>query len=96
MRNFGGVIAVILLSSAAAVPAFVLSSATASAAVVISSATTKNINCIGGVCAPTAKDAVLNARDLMSMLASGDVEVNTGTGSLRKEVRNIDVKAGID
>jgi hypothetical protein len=52
----------------------------AHAAVVVSSAQTRNISCSGGVCAPTSTDAVLNATDLETMLASGNVEVTT-TGS---------------
>jgi hypothetical protein len=52
----------------------------ASAAVTISSAATKNMSCSGGVCAPTAKNAVLNAGDLEGMLASGNTTVTT-TGS---------------
>ncbi len=50
------------------------------AAVTISSGATQNMNCSGGVCAPTAKKAVLNVGDLESMLASGNVAVTT-TGS---------------
>jgi hypothetical protein len=52
----------------------------ANAAVTISSQVTKNINCSGGVCTPTAKNAVLNAGDLETMLASGNATVTT-TGS---------------
>jgi hypothetical protein len=52
----------------------------AHADVTISAATTKNMNCTGGVCAPTAAKAVLNASDLQSMLASGNVTITT-TGS---------------
>ena len=50
------------------------------ASVTISLGQTENMSCGGGVCAPTATDAVLNAGDLETMLASGSVEVTT-TGS---------------
>jgi hypothetical protein len=59
---------------------FALALAPANAAVTISDDQTQNINCSGGICAPTAQDAVLNVSDLESMLASGNVEVTT-TGS---------------
>jgi len=53
----------------------------AQAAVTISSAATANMTCSGGVCAPTAKNAVLNIGDLEALLASGNVTVTTtGTG----------------
>jgi hypothetical protein len=56
--------------------------AQAQANVVISSAATANMSCSGGVCAPTAKNAVLNVGDLENLLASGNVEVTTtGSGS---------------
>ena len=51
-----------------------------SASVIVSSAQTENMSCAGGVCAPTATDAILNVSDLETMLASGNVEVTT-TGS---------------
>jgi hypothetical protein len=65
----------------------------AHAAVTISSAATSNVSCVSGVCSPTAANAVLNVGDLTSMLASGSVTVNTGTGSLAAEVEDIDVAA---
>jgi hypothetical protein len=49
----------------------------AHAAVVISSKPTANMNCSGGVCTPTSKNAVLNKDDLANMLASGDVTVKS-------------------
>jgi hypothetical protein len=52
----------------------------AEAAVTISNDTTTNMTCSGGVCAPTATDAVLNTSDLESLLASGTATVTT-TGS---------------
>ncbi|HEX4157857.1 MAG TPA: GLUG motif-containing protein [Rhizomicrobium sp.] len=65
----------------AAILLFGVPASTASLAdVIISSAATKNIICANGVCTPTARDAVLNAGDLQSLLASGNVEVTT-TGS---------------
>jgi hypothetical protein len=59
------------------------------AAVTISSASTQNMTCSGGVCSPTAADAVLNVTDLTTMLASGNVTVNTGSGSLAQQVEDI-------
>ncbi len=50
----------------------------------ISNAPTHNMNCTGGVCAPTAKKAVLNVTDLEGMLAGGDVAV--ASGSLAKDI----------
>jgi len=61
----------------------------AHAAVTISTAATSNMSCVSGVCSPTAADAVLNVNDLTSMLASGNVTVNTGTGSLAQQVEDI-------
>jgi hypothetical protein len=52
----------------------------AHADVTISTAATQDMSCTEGVCAPTAASAVLNAGDLESMLASGDIKVTT-TGS---------------
>lgn len=59
-----------------------LSATHASASVEISSNPTNNMNCTGGVCAPTAKNADLNATDLANMLASSDVKVVTGAGAV--------------
>jgi hypothetical protein len=61
------------------------------AAVVISSNPTSNMSCSSGVCTPTAANAVLNVGDLTSMLASGSVTVNTGSGSLPAQVEDINV-----
>ncbi|MGD0192810.1 MAG: hypothetical protein ABSD74_18885 [Rhizomicrobium sp.] len=52
------------------------------------------MSCVSGICTPTSANAVLNVSDLTTMLASGNVSVNTGTGSLAKQVKNIDVSAG--
>jgi len=52
---------------------------TARASVEISTKPTKNMTCSGGVCTATAKNAVLNVNDLIGMLASGDVTVQSGS-----------------
>jgi hypothetical protein len=54
----------------------------AHASVEISAAPTSGISCSAGVCAPTAKKAVLNAADLANMLATSDVKVTTGSGAV--------------
>jgi hypothetical protein len=51
----------------------------AQAALVIGNAPTTNVTCTAGVCTATAKQAVLNAAQLQSMLASMDVEVSGGS-----------------
>jgi hypothetical protein len=66
----------------------------AGAAVTISSKITQNMNCVSGVCTPTARDAALNVNDLTTMLANGSVEVNTGSGKLASHVRDIRISAG--
>jgi len=71
--------------------AFILSVNQAGAVVSISANQTHNLSCSGGVCAPTAKNAVLNVSDLETMLASGNVKVTTGSGALAKQVRDIEV-----
>ncbi len=71
----------------------VLAPAAAQAAVTISNGPTKNMTCSAGVCTPTHKSAVLNASDLQSMLATGNVLVTTGSGSLATETSDIDVNA---
>jgi hypothetical protein len=48
------------------------------------------------VCKPTAKNAVINVNDLATMLASGDVTVNTGVGSLARQVRDVVISAGFN
>jgi len=65
------------VSAAAAV---LIVATAARADVTISSAPTQDMNCSGGVCAPTGKKAVLNVGDLQILLSSGNVEVTT-TGS---------------
>lgn len=81
MTKFGAFAGMILLSAVTA----------ASADVTISTDATVNMLCSGGVCSPTATDAVLNVNDLESLLASGNVEVTT-TGS-GVQANNIDVTA---
>jgi len=51
----------------------------AQADVTISNKPTSNMSCEAGVCAATARKAVLNVADLQNMLANGDVAVKTGT-----------------
>lgn len=70
--------------------ALLLSSAAARGDVVISSDPTQNMTCSGGVCSPTAPDAVLNVTDLANMLAARDTKVTTGSGAV-----NIDVVAAL-
>lgn len=65
----------------------------ANADVTISSDATQNMSCSGGVCAPTAMNAVLNVGDLEALLASGNVTVTT-TGS-GVEATNLDVTAAL-
>ena len=65
----------------------------AHADVTISSQSTQNMTCSGGVCAPTAKSATLNAGDLETLLASGNVTVTTtGTGV---QASHINVRAAL-
>lgn len=66
--------------------ALALDANTANAAVEISTRPTANMTCSGGVCTPTAKDAILNVSDLINMLASGDTSVNTG-GSIARDIK---------
>src|SRR5580700_124850 len=77
----------------AAAAALALAAVPAHAAVTISSGATQNMSCSGGVCAPTAAAAVLNAGDLETLLASGNVAVvTTGQGVQAKDV---EVKAPV-
>ncbi|HEY5046628.1 MAG TPA: hypothetical protein VII49_01235 [Rhizomicrobium sp.] len=58
-----------------------VSCAPALAAVKVSADATRNMTCSGGICSPTASDAVLNTGDLEALLAAGDVTVTTiGSG----------------
>jgi hypothetical protein len=69
-----------------------ISASPALAAVAISTEATSNMSCSGGVCSPTAADAVLNATDLENLLASGNVTVTT-TGSGGVQATDIQVEA---
>src|SRR4051794_31173620 len=76
-----------IVFSAVAVCAF---AASAHADVVMSTDPTQNMTCSGGVCSPTAADAVLNVNDLANMLVTADTKVTTGSGAV-----NIDVVAAL-
>lgn len=56
------------------------------AAVVISKKPTENMTCSGGVCSPTAANAILNVNDLAGMLAASDIEVTSDSNALDIEV----------
>ncbi len=58
----------------------------AHAALRISKKPTQNVSCTSGVCVATARGAVLNAGDLVSMLASGDVTVSSASAAKDIEV----------
>jgi hypothetical protein len=74
------------LALAISVP-LAFSAASAHAAVIISSDATQNMSCSNGVCAPMAANAVLNAGDLQTLLASGNVAVvTTGQGVQAKDI----------
>jgi hypothetical protein len=63
--------------------AMVLAMTTAAqAALNIVSGPTKHMSCIAGVCTATSKRAQLNASDLQTLLAAGDVLVRTGGGAV--------------
>jgi hypothetical protein len=68
--------------------------APAEANVTISSGTTTNMSCSNGVCAPTAKDAVLNITDLKNLLASGNVEVTTTASGVQAADIIVDAEVG--
>jgi len=53
----------------------------AQAEVSINANQTKNMVCSDGVCAPTAKKAYLNVKDLQKLLKSSDIKVTTGAGA---------------
>jgi hypothetical protein len=90
-RNMGAVMqtrvalyGVLLLSVA-------LAQSSAVADVTISSDATQNMSCSGGICAPTAKKAVLNVGDLETLLASSAVTVTTTNSGV--QAMNIVVSA---
>lgn len=62
--------------------------------VMISTAATSNMSCAEGVCSPTASDAVLNAGDLETLLASSNVTVTT-TGANGVQANDISVKSAL-
>ena len=66
-------------SAAVLFVALIFGATAAQATVAISTQPTVNMSCSGGVCIPTASDAVLNVNDLANMLASGDVTVQSGS-----------------
>ncbi|MGD0192494.1 MAG: hypothetical protein ABSD74_17285 [Rhizomicrobium sp.] len=74
-----------------AIPVIVAFADAAYADVTISTAATQNMSCTAGICSPTSTNAVLNASELQTMLASGNVTVST-TGS-GVQADNIAVKA---
>lgn len=78
-----------LRTSSTAIAVVIGSAVQAQGAVTISSDATRNMSCANEICAPTAKNAVLNVGDLESLLASGHVKVTT-TGA-KVQARNIDV-----
>lgn len=71
--------------------AAIVGSVSAHADVTISADPTQNMTCSGGVCVPTATDAVLNVTDLENFLASGNLTIDT-TG-LGIQANNIDITA---
>src|SRR5436305_90317 len=72
------------------VAAAALMAGQAQADLVISGHVTTNVSCVNGTCTATAANAVLNVGDLTSMLAAGDLKVQTGGGAT-----NIVVAAGL-
>jgi hypothetical protein len=71
-------------SPALAIFAATVASAPAHAAVKISSAATQNMSCSEGVCTPSAANAVLNVGDVETMLAAGDLTIETaGSGGVQ-------------
>jgi hypothetical protein len=80
-------------AGAAALTAF-FAGTSAQAALVISSQATHDVTCSAGVCVPTAKNAVLNARDLDALVKAGNVTVTTTGKGVQAD--NLDVKASVD
>jgi hypothetical protein len=76
-----------LLLGAVALAAAGLAAAPAQAALTISNGATKNVSCSNSVCQATAKNAVLNASDLETMLASADVTVQSKSKAKDIELR---------
>ncbi|HEY5047188.1 MAG TPA: GLUG motif-containing protein [Rhizomicrobium sp.] len=92
MSAFGGLTRAV--STCALLGGAAISTSQSNAAVTISKGTTQNISCVSGVCTPTSQNAVLNVTDLKNLLASGNVQVNTGSGSLAQQVEDIVVSKG--
>ena len=67
-------------ASISALAAMIALTSPSQADVTISTGTTQNMSCSGGVCKPTATNAVLNTNDLEVLLESGNATVTT-TGS---------------
>ena len=70
MASFKNIVAAAVLTAAFA-------PVVANADIVISNDPTQNMSCASNVCAPSRKYAVLNATDLLNMLATGSVTINT-------------------
>jgi hypothetical protein len=66
--------------------AVIASASSACAALVISSAPTSNVTCSAGVCSATSANAVLNAGDLATTLALGNVNVESGSDAIDIDV----------
>jgi hypothetical protein len=73
---------------------FALIPLAAQGVVMISGDATQNMSCSGGVCSPTASDAVLNVTDLENLLDSGSLEVTT-TGSGGVQAGDVEVEAAL-
>ena len=70
--------------SIAALPAFMATGAQAS--LIISSAATAHVKCGSGVCIAMAKNAILNVKQLRTLLATSNVKVATGHATTDIEV----------
>ena len=62
--------------------ALVWAASAAHAALVVSNSATRNVTCTSGVCAATAVNAVLNVNDLATMLAAGNVTMQSGATAM--------------
>ncbi|HEY5048091.1 MAG TPA: GLUG motif-containing protein [Rhizomicrobium sp.] len=92
MSAFGGLTRAV--STCALLGGAAITASQSNAAVTVSKAATQNMTCVSGVCTPTSQNAVLNVTDLKNLLASGNVQVNTGSGSLAQQVEDIVVSKG--
>ena len=75
MRTFG------VCKFFSALIAFAAMPGIAQAALVISKAPTSNVNCAAGVCTAVAADAVLNVKDLKTLLKANDLKVESGSAA---------------